>query len=125
MSGKSNGITKNVNSVPQKSVNKPTRFSPRKNNGKGPSKSGPSYTVKKRVSTYSWSDETIELLIQGVSEYPVLFDITRADYKDVTVHARANDAVPKGLPNNCTGADVKAKWDYLRKLWLNERRELN
>jgi hypothetical protein len=23
------------------------------------------------------------------------------------------------------GADVKAKWDYLRKLWLNERRELN
>ena len=53
-----------------------------------------------RVSTYSWSDETIELLIQGVSKYPVLFDITRADYKDVTVHAKANDAVAKGLPNN-------------------------
>jgi hypothetical protein len=48
-----------------------------------------------RISTYSWNKEIIELLIQGVSQYPVLFDITRADYKNVTVHARANDSIAK------------------------------
>ncbi|KZS20284.1 Uncharacterized protein APZ42_013065 [Daphnia magna] len=69
----------------------------------GPSKSsGPSYSVKKRVSTYSWNEETIQLLIQSVSQYPVLFDITFADYKDVTVHVRANDSIAKGLPKNCS-----------------------
>ncbi|KZS06344.1 putative Copia protein (Gag-int-pol protein) [Daphnia magna] len=151
MSGKTNGKTKILNSFHKGSVKKPTKFSPRKSNVNRPSKSsGPSYSVKKRVSTYSWNEETIQLLIQNVSQYPVLFDITRADYKDVSVHACANDSIAKGLPNNCcmyynsylyfripsifhflknvvlaAGSDVKSKWDYLRKLWLHERRELN
>ncbi|KAK4028488.1 hypothetical protein OUZ56_017757 [Daphnia magna] len=126
MSGKTNGKTKILNSFHKGSVKKPTKFSPRKSNVNRPSKSsGPSYSVKKRVSTYSWNEETIQLLIQNVSQYPVLFDITRADYKDVSVHACANDSIAKGLPNNCSGSDVKSKWDYLRKLWLHERRELN
>ncbi|KAK4024413.1 hypothetical protein OUZ56_009835 [Daphnia magna] len=91
MSGLTNDNTKNLNSIPKNS-----------SNVNGPSKSsGPSYSVKKRVSTYSWNEETIQLRIQSVSQYPVLFDITRADYKDVTVHARANDSIAKGLTNNC------------------------
>ncbi|KZS10203.1 putative Copia protein (Gag-int-pol protein) [Daphnia magna] len=100
MSGKTNGNTKNLNSNPKNSVKKPTKLSPIKSNVNGPSKSSGSMCFSK-VSTYSWNEETIELLIQSVSQYPVLFDITRADYKDVTVHARANYSIAKGLPNNC------------------------
>ncbi|XP_045034356.1 uncharacterized protein LOC123475558 [Daphnia magna] len=54
----------------------------------------------------------------------MIFLVSRDDYKDVTVHARALDAVAQRL-TCCTGADVKSKWEYLRKCWLNERREQN
>ncbi|KAI9566027.1 hypothetical protein GHT06_009826 [Daphnia sinensis] len=116
---------------PKKFVNIPTKVSPRKNKGKTavyniaePSGSGMTSSNKKRISTYQWNEERIQEMIQGVSEYPVLYDISRDDYKDVTVHARAFDAVAQRLPC-CTGADVKSKWEYLRKCWLSERRELN
>ncbi|KZS20396.1 putative Copia protein (Gag-int-pol protein) [Daphnia magna] len=96
MSGKTNGNTKNLNSIPKNSVKKPTKFSPRKSNVNGPSKSsGPSYSVNKGVSTYSWNEETIQLLIQSFSQYPVLFEIPRADYKDVTVQAVQMILLPK------------------------------
>ncbi len=48
-------------------------------------------------SIYSWNEETIQLLIQSDSQYPVLFAISCADYKDVTMHARANYSIAKEL----------------------------
>lgn len=48
---------------------------------------------------YSWTEERIQQVIQGVSEYSALFDISRVDYKDVTVHARALAAIASTLPN--------------------------
>ncbi|XP_045028166.1 uncharacterized protein LOC123471209 [Daphnia magna] len=126
-----NKITNSKKTVsPKKSERLPTRVSPRKKIVKTvydldiASGSGVKSSAKKRISTYPWNEERIQEMIQGVSEYPVLYDISRDDYKDVTVHARALDAVAQRLPC-CTGADVKSKWEYLRKCWLNERREQN
>ncbi|KZS20644.1 Uncharacterized protein APZ42_012574 [Daphnia magna] len=126
-----NKITNSKKTVsPKKSERLPTRVSPRKKIVKTvydldiASGSGVKSSAKKRISTYPWNEERIQEMIQGVSEYPVLYDISRDDYKDVTVHARALDAVAQRL-TCCTGADVKSKWEYLRKCWLNERREQN
>ncbi|KAK4003659.1 hypothetical protein OUZ56_005415 [Daphnia magna] len=126
-----NKITNSKKTVsPKKSVSLPKRVSPRKKTVKTiydldiASGSGVKSSAKKRNSTYPWNEERIQEMIQVVSEYPVLYDISRDDYKDVTVHARVLDAVAERLPC-CTGAHVKSKWEYLRKSWLNERREKN
>ncbi|KAK4037540.1 hypothetical protein OUZ56_029572 [Daphnia magna] len=102
-----NKITNSKKTVsPKKSERLPTRVSPRKKIVKTvydldiASGSGVKSSAMKRISTYPWNEERIQEMIQGVSEYPVLYDIS-------------------------PGADVKSKWEYLRKCWLNERREQN
>lgn len=83
-------------------------MSPRKNNQKSiiGSRTSPRKSPAKVVSSRTSSNDSIEVdLIEAVKQYPVLYDKSEDNYKQVTVKKNVWETIGKKF--NITGDDAK------------------